>query len=425
MKESKQGCRPRKAPDSRIIKKGVIRILQRFIRLGMCLTPWPAPKVMQGPGSVRNLPLSLKKMNLKKPLIVTGKTVRGSGLLNGMLETMESIGIPGVIFDGVKPNPTNREVEAGVSAFRENRCDCLIAFGGGSPMDCAKAIGARIARPGKTVPELQGMFRVLRPTPVIFAVPTTAGTGSETTIAAVITDTAANHKAAIMDLSLMPKFAVLDPELTVGLPPRTTAETGMDALCHAVEAYTNDAYNSRMEKELARRAVKLIFDNLQKVYENGTDLEARQKMQQAAFCAGRAFTRGCVGYVHAVGHPLSSLYGIPHGRAMGILLPHVMRAYGAAAHKRLAELSDVCGLTKEEAGIPEKAEAFIQWIEELKARMDIPERPDMIRREDVEQIAEWAEKEGNPLYPVPVIWSREEFAGFIRTLLTEEDLAET
>ncbi len=192
---------------------------------------------------------------------------------------------------------------------------------GGSPMDCAKAIGARIARPRKSVSQMQGLFRVLRPIPAVFAVPTTAGTGSETTIAAVVTEAAAHHKASMTDLCLMPRFAVLDPELTVGLPRKVTAATGMDALCHAVEAYTNDIYNSRLERELARKAVKLIYDNLYHVYQDGSDLKARQNLQKAAFYAGRAFTRGSVGYVHAIGHPLSGLYGTPHGLAMAILLP--------------------------------------------------------------------------------------------------------
>lgn len=157
----------------------------------------------------------------------------------------------------------------------------------------------RIARPKKSVRQLQGLFRVLKRIPMIFTVPTTAGTGSETTIAAVVTDSKTHHKASINDISLMPKFAVLDPELTVGLPPKVTATTGMDALCHAVEAYTNNTYNTKLEKDLCRKAVRLIYDNLYKVYKDGTNLEARQNMQRAAFYAGRAFTRGSVGYVHA------------------------------------------------------------------------------------------------------------------------------
>lgn len=403
------------------------RIVQLCVKSGMYLLPWRTPEVMQGAGSSRRLPVSLKKMNLRKPLIVTGPTVRGRGLLDGMLETMETYKIPYVIYDKVTPNPTDTEAENGARIFRENQCDCIIAFGGGSPMDCAKAVGALVARPAKKVRQLQGLFRVLRPIPVLFAVPTTSGSGSETTMAAVITETETHHKASITDAVLMPRYVVLDPELTTGLPPKQTAETGMDALCHAVEAYINGTYNTRLERTLACRAVKLIRENLFDAYTDGSDIKARQKMQEAAFCAGRAFTRGCVGYVHAVAHPLSGLYGVSHGYAIGVLLPHVLRAYGASAEKRLAELCDACGLFAEEQGgnsEHDKADAFIRWIEELKERMGIPRYPDMIREEDIQQIAEWADQEGNPLYPVPVIWNRDEFAGFIAGLTVHREAKE-
>lgn len=399
------------------IKKIGCRAAQFCVKSGMYLLPWRIPEVMKGEGVSRRLPVAVKRKNLKKPLIVTGPTVRGCGLLDGMLETMENFKIPYVIFDKVTPNPTDEDVEQGAALFRENQCDCIIAFGGGSPMDCAKAIGARIARPGKPAKKLQGLFRILRPIPVLFAVPTTAGSGSETTIAAVITETSTHHKAPIMDLCLMPKYVVLDPALTIGLPFEVTAAGGIDALCHAVEAYTNHTYNTRLEEKLALRAVKLIYKNLRKVCEDGSDMEARQKMQEAAFCAGRAFTRGCVGYAHAIGHPLSGLYGLSHGNAVGILLPHVLRAYGEAAQKRLAELSDVCALTAADESEAAKADAFIRWIEELKETLGIPVYPDVMREEDIEQIAQWAAEEANPLYPVPVVWSRGEIKEFIRSLL--------
>lgn len=274
-------------------------------------------------------------------------------------------------------------------------------------MDCAKAIGAKAAHPNKTVAQLQGILKVHKRVPMFFAVPTTAGTGSETTVAAVITDAATHHKASINDPCIIPKYAVLDPELTMGLPPFVTATTGLDALCHAVEAYTNHTYNTKLENELALKAVKLIYDNLLPAYRNGSDLEARQNMQKAAFFAGRAFTRGCVGYVHAVGHTLSGLYGVAHGLAMSILLPHVMRQFGPAVYTRLAELADVCGIGG--ADEKEKATRFIEWIEQMKQEMNLPVGVDMIKDEDVEQIIDWAMKEANPLYPVPVIWGREDF----------------
>lgn len=399
------------------LKKLYCRGFQSVMKIGMYMLPWGVPKLMKGPGSVKRLPAAVKKRGFKKVLIVTDGMLVKLGLLDGMTSVMNKIGLDYVMYDQVAPNPTDVNVEEGVKIYRQNGCDCMIAFGGGSPMDCAKGIGARIARPGKAVNKLQGLFKVLLPIPKIFAVPTTAGTGSETTIAAVITEAATHHKASINDLCLMPKFAVLDPELTVGLPPQVTATTGMDALCHAVEAYTNNTYNSRLEKDMCRKAVKLIYDNLYTAYEDGTNLKARQNMQKAAFYAGRAFTRGSVGYVHAIGHTLGGLYGTPHGLAMSVLLPHVMRAFGPAAWPRLAELCDVCEIKPKEDSVQAKAETFIRWIEDMKEKMNIPVYPNMILPKDVDQLVAWAEKEGNPLYPTPQVWTKADFKKFILAMI--------
>lgn len=402
------------------IKKAYCRAYQMVMKMGMNTLPWDTPKIMKGEGTSAKLPAAVKRRGFQKALIVTGPTLIGRGLLDPMLAQMEEQGLLYEIYNKMEQNPTDANVEEGVELFCTSNCDCMIAFGGGAPMDCAKAIGARLARPKKSVEQLQGLFKVIKPIPMIFAVPTTAGSGSETTIASVITIEETHHKAAINDICLVPKYAVLDPLLTVGISPEVTAATGMDALSHAVEAYVNEKYNSEIEKELCKKAVRLIYDNLYQAYIDGENIEARQNMQEAAFCAGRAFTRSSVGYVHAIGHTLGGLYGTPHGLAMAILLPHVLRAYGAAAQERLAELSDVCGLTEEKELVPAKAAAFIHWIEEMKEKMDLPKYPEMMLKKDIKQIAKWAEKEGNPLYPVPVIWSRAEFERFLWSIVEPE-----
>lgn len=393
--------------------KAFCRAYQAVFKIGMYLLPWGMPKTLEGAGSVRQLPGIIREQGYTKVLVVTDSMLMKLGLLDSLFSAMEEAGVEYVVYDGVQPNPTDVNVEEGLKLFRENGCQAFIAFGGGSPMDCCKGIGA-VAVKNKPVEKLQGLFRVLHRIPTIFAVPTTAGTGSETTVAAVITNSKTHHKASMNDLSLMPKYAVLDPELTVGLPPKVTSTTGMDALCHAVETYTNNTYNSKLEKKLSEDAVRLIYHNLYRAYCDGSDLEARHNMQKAAFYAGRAFTRGCVGYVHALGHTLGGLYGTPHGLAMSVILPHVMRQFGSAAHERLARLAEVCGMTgKNDA---EKAEQFISWIEEMKRKMDIPEHLDVIKDEDIPQIIAWASKEANPLYPVPVIWGRAEFEQCIHTI---------
>ena len=366
-----------------------------------------------GPGAREVLPQEISRLGYKKAFVATDKDLIKFGVADKVLKVLEGANIPYEVFSEIKPNPTVSNVKAGVEAFAKSGADFIIAIGGGSSMDCAKAIGAMHVK-NKEVEQMQGLFRVLHRIPTIFAVPTTAGTGSETTVAAVITNSKTSHKASMNDVSLMPKYAVMDPELTAGLPPHITATTGMDALCHAVEAYTNNTYNTRKEKNLAEKAVKLIYENLYTAYCDGSNLEARINMQDASFYAGRAFTRGCVGYVHAVGHTLGGLYGVPHGLAMSVILPHVMRQFGPAAHERLARLAEVCGM--DGANDAEKAEKFIKWIEDLKHMMNIPVGLDVIEDKDVNQIIKWAMKEANPLYPTPVTWKKKDFQKLIATI---------
>ena len=398
--------------------KAYCRIFQAVLKAGNYFMGYRMPDYIKGPGCIKRMPELLKKDNVNNILLVTGPNITKRGLNRGLMEALDEAGISYTVFNHIGANPTSDMVEEGVKLYHEKGCQAIIAFGGGSPMDCAKGIGARIARPNKSIAQLQGLLKVFKKIPVFYAVPTTAGSGSETTVAAVITDTATHHKAAIMDTHLIPRCAVLDPELTVGLPPFTTACTGMDALSHAVEAYTNHTYNTKLENDLAKQAVKLIYDNLLNAYKDGANIEARQNMQKAAFFAGRAFTRGCVGYVHAVGHTISGLYNIAHGLAMAVILPHVMRQYGPAAYPRLAELADVCGI--EGASNAERANRFILWIEDMNREMGLPTCLDMIKEQDIPQMIKWAMKEGNPLYPTPVTWTEADFRKLIDTLRTSK-----
>lgn len=396
------------------MSKVYCRVFQAVMKVGNYFMGYRMPEYIEGPGSIKDLPKMLKEKGAGKVLIVTDNGLMGLGLPKSLMDALEKDGIEYALYSDVQPNPTSDNVEAGFKIYQEQGCQAIVAMGGGSPMDCAKGVGAKVAHPNKKVSQLQGLLKVHKKIPLFFAIPTTAGTGSETTVAAVITDSETNHKASINDPAILPKYAVLDPELTVGLPPFITATTGMDALCHAVEAYTNHTYNTKLEDQLSKEAVKLIYDNLLLAYQDGKNIEARQNMQKAAFFAGRAFTRGCVGYVHAVGHTLGGLYHVPHGLAMSIILPHVMRQFGSAVYDKLADLADVCGM--EGKNNREKAEKFIEWMEEMKVKMGIPVGTDAIHDEDVEQIIQWAMKEANPLYPVPVVWNHDDFVKLIGSI---------
>lgn len=386
------------------------------MKIGNYFMGYRMPEYIEGAGCVVKLPEQIKEKGLKKVLFVSDPGLMKIGLPKRLLDALDAAGVEYAMYTDVQPNPTSDNVEAGFRVYRDNNCEGIIAMGGGSPMDCAKGVAAKIAHPNKTVAQLQGILKVHKRIVPFWAIPTTSGTGSETTVAAVITDSTTHHKASINDPSILPRYAVLDPELTVGLPPFITATTGMDALCHAVESYTNWTYCTRLEKDLSKKAVRLIYDNLLKVYKDGSDIEGRQNMQFASFYAGRSFTRGCVGYVHAVGHTLGGLYGVAHGLAMSVILPHVMRQFGPAVYKRLADLADVCGMEGKDD--QEKALKFIDWIDDMKKQMDLPAGLDMIKDEDIPQIITWADKEANPLYPVPVIWQREDFEKLIHTLRT-------
>lgn len=395
------------------------RSFQAVLKLANYFMGYRMPVYVEGPGKIKELGAFLKEKNINDVLVVTGASMIRRGQVQPMLDSMEAEGVRYTIKAYEATDPTSDDVEDGYRAFAENKCKAIVALGGGSRIDCAKAIAAKAARPKKTVAQLQGLLQVHKPIVPFVAIPTTAGTGSETTVAAVITDSKTHRKASINDPFLIPKYAVLDSELTLGLPPKITATTGLDALAHAVEAYTNNTYNTALEKRLAREAVRLIHDNLYKAYLDGSDREARQNMQRAAFFAGRAFTRGCVGCVHALGHTLGGLYGVPHGLAMSVLLPHVLRQFGPAAHKRLSELAEVCGINGESRA--EKAENFIRWVEELGESMDIPKGFDCIKNKDIEQMITWACKETNPLYPTPVVWGREDFRKLIDTVNLSPD----
>ena len=391
------------------------RAYQGVYKVAMGALDWTPPKLLQGAGAIKKLPALVKEQGVKNVLVVTDKGLMGLHLLDSLFEGLDAEGVKYTVFDGVQPNPTIYNVEDALKLYHDNGCEAFIAFGGGSPMDCAKVTAAKVARPNKSIPSMRGQLKVLKKTPLIFAVPTTAGTGSETTLAAVISNPDTHEKNAINDPVLRPKFAVLDPELTVGLPPHITSTTGMDALTHAVEAFIGRS-NVKSTEDAALKATKLIFENIEKVYEDGKNIEARENMLVASFYAGVAFTRAYVGYVHAIAHNLGGMYGIPHGLANAVILPYILEFFGESAHNRLAILADIAGISGDAKTEKEKAEKFIESIKELNRKMNIPDKFEGIKDEDIELIAQRALKEGNPLYPVPKIMNLEECKAIIKTL---------
>lgn len=398
------------------LKKAYYRTYQFVMRIAVNFLDWRQPELLEGPGALRRLPELIKTKNVKSVLIVTDKGLMGLHLLDPLFEEMEKAGVEYHVYDGVQPNPTIDNIEDAYKMYRDNHCEGFVAFGGGSSMDCAKVAAARVVRPNKSVPKMRGLLKIMKKLPPFFAVPTTAGTGSETTLAAVISDPRTHEKYPINDPVLIPRYAVLDAELTVGLPKSITSTTGMDALTHAVEAYIGHS-NTKDTADKARKAVRMIFDNLQVAYEDGHNIEARSNMLLASYYAGVAFTRAYVGYVHAIAHNLGGMYGVAHGLANAVILPYVLEYYGESAHKRLAELADLTGITQPGMSDAEKAHVFIEKIKEMNRAMNIPDKFDCIKEEDIPTLVKRALKEGNPLYPVPKLMSEADCEAVIRRLM--------
>lgn len=388
--------------------KAFCRVFQLAFRAALPILPYREPRCFD---SVGELAQPLKERKISSVLLVTDSFLKASGATEPLEAMLRDNGITCAVYDRVQPNPTVHNVEEALEVYHKNSCKCLIAFGGGSSIDCAKAVGARVAYPRKQLNQLKGLLRVLRRIPTLVAIPTTAGTGSEVTVTAVITDSDTHHKYTMNNFTFIPSYAVHDPAVTYTLPPHLTATTGMDTLTHAVEAYIGRSTNAQT-RHLAQEAVKLVFENLETAYQNGTDHTARKNMLRAAYAAGIAFSKSYVGYIHAVAHSLGGSYNIPHGLANSVLMPYVLESYGKTVHKKLHALAVVAGVAEEQDTHAEGAAKFIRAIRQMNMRMGIPEKLKGIRREDIPVMAKHAHREANPLYPVPKLMDAKQLEQF-------------
>lgn len=395
-----------------ILKAGYCRVFQTAFHFALPILPYREPERLE---SVYDVPVVLRSNGIGAVLLVTDKGLRSHGATEALETVLKENGIRCAVYDDTSANPTVDNVEAARELYIQEQCQALIAFGGGSPIDLAKAVGARIAYPKKSMSQLKGLLRVLKKIPLLIAVPTTAGTGSEVTLAAVITDSAQKHKYTMSDFTLIPRYAVLDAAVTMSLPPHLTATTGMDALTHAVEAYIGRS-TSRETRRLALEATRLIFENIETAYRDGTNDTARKNMLDAAYKAGIAFSKSYVGYIHAVAHSLGGQYNIPHGLANAVLLPTVLEAYGTSVYKKLHRLAVAAGVATEDDAHEDGARLFIAAVKTLNRRMNIPETFDQINERDIPVMARHADKEANPLYPVPKLMDARELEGLYRTV---------
>ena len=390
------------------LKSAFCRVFQTAFRIALPFLPYREPEIIK---SCSELEYVFRKERIKSPLIVTDSGITRNSLTKPLEDILKKCGIAYIIYDKTQPNPTVHNVEETLKIYLQNNCDSLIAIGGGSSMDCAKALGARLVYPKRSLGQLKGILRVMRTLPPLIAIPTTAGTGSEVTLAAIITDSEKQHKYALMSFPLIPRYAVLDAALTYSLPPHLTATTGIDALTHATEAYIGRS-TTKETRRLALEAAKLIFENIENAYNDGHNRIARENMLFAAYKAGIAFSKSYVGYIHAVAHSLGGTYGTPHGLANAVIIPYVLEAYGKSAYKKLHEIGIAVGVSDKNDSHEIGAKKFIKAVRDLNKRIGIPDKLTGIKKSDIPQMARNAEAEANPLYPVPKLMTRKELEKF-------------
>lgn len=370
-----------------------------LLRVAATFLPAPRPLVLLGADSARKLCQTMAQLGVQRPLIVTDSGLVQLGVIEPLLRKLKREGLSPSLYDGVIPDPTISVVDTGLAMLRKEHCDAVLAVGGGSSIDAAKVI-ALAAGNGKTPQKLVGVLKARKPALPLFAVPTTAGTGSEVTLGAVISDDHDHQKHLVIDPKVVPQATALDPKIMQGLPPRVTADTGIDALTHALEAWVSRIANAETDR-YAGAAVRLIFDNLPKAYADGNDLAAREAMALAAHYAGFALNQAGLGYVHAIAHQLGARYGLPHGRANAIVLPHILAFNRKASQARLAQLAEFTGLAEAGTRKAEAADRLIEHVQQLLTDLGIESRVPAVAKGDFQAIIKGAFAEAHGTYAVP------------------------
>ncbi|MGL4863920.1 MAG: iron-containing alcohol dehydrogenase [Cetobacterium sp.] len=359
---------------------------------------WPALNIV-GPGALSEGIQEIAKMNLGKALIVTDKGIIEAQIIDDVTKKLTENNLEFAIFSEVSPNPTVKNVNEGLELLKKENCDYIISLGGGSPQDAAKAIGI-LATNGGDIRDYNGVFLSKNKSLPIIAINTTSGTASEVTINYVITDEEKKVKMVIVDSNSLATISINDPELMLKKPKQLTAATGMDALTHAIEAYTTlGAY--RLSDALTLESIKIIGESLENAVENGGDLEARSKMAWGSFIAGLAFSNCGLGIVHSMAHQLGSEYNLPHGVANAILLPEVVEYNLSSNYKKFKEIAEALGENVKLLSDEEGAKKAVEAIRKLSNKIDIPKLKDTkFNLEDIQKLSNQAFNDictgGNP-----------------------------
>ncbi len=379
----------------------------------MLMKPQPRPMALVGQGSSTQLCRTISQFGVANLLVVTDKPLRELGVLDGTLAALTSHGIEYQIYDGVLPDPTKQLVDDGIALLNQHHCDAVLAFGGGSSIDCAKVVALAAANACQAE-DCMGVNQCDLPALPLFAIPTTAGTGSEGTCIAVISDNETHDKSAVIDNSLIPKAAALDPGLMLGLPPAMTAATGLDALTHAIESYIGEFGNEETDF-YALAAARLIFQYLPTACSEGNNAEAREAMALASFYGGLAITQALVGYAHAISHNLGARYGIAHGLGNALALPHVLELLKTDAAPKMAAIAVHAGIGDAGESDSVLAQKLIDQVWALNQQVGIPATHEAIKNEDLDELVTLMLAEGAS-YPTPRFFEPEECRGILQRI---------
>ncbi len=345
-------------------------------------------RIEYGVGVASKLGEEVRLLKAQKVSLITDPGIIKAGLLDKITSILKEEKLLYNVFDGVDPNPKDRNVERGAQVVRSFEADAMVAVGGGSVIDCAKAIGVLVSHDGKRIKDFEGKTAVKKPILPFIAVPTTAGTGSEVTFSAVITDRENNYKMTVRSPFMAAKVALLDPKLTVTVPPHITASTGMDALTHAIEAYTVKV-SEPISDALALYAIELITNNLVNAVKNGENINARACMLVGSLLAGMAFSHSDVGSVHCMAEALGGVYDAPHGVCNAVLLPYVMEYNAEFCLEKYARIAKAMRETFETSR--EGAMKAVERIKKLATEVGLPSFKSLgVKESDLERLADMA-----------------------------------
>ncbi len=383
------------------------RVSQAFYRMIAHFLPWSEPKLIKGKGSISMLPGKIKNAGFRNVLLITDSGVKSAGHVDTFLKLMDDEFLKCSVYSETSQNPSINNVNDALEVYDKNECEAIVALGGGSVLDCAKVVAAKIAKPNSDIKDLKAIFLAKKSLPTVFAVPTTAGSGSEASSMAVIFDTEQHKPYLINDVSLVPPHALLDATLTTTTPQYLTATLGISALGLALEVFVCKA-NTPRTKKLSKKAIKLIFENLLTAYTTPTNYVARENMQLAAYYAGIAYTRTNLGYISTISHVLGAFCKMPTAFAASVALPHVIEYYGADVFTPLAELADLIGVGSIDDTVRKRAEKFVAELKLMNEQLDIPQQIQNVREKDISSMVATTISYTGPFCPVPEVLTKYE-----------------